>query len=134
MVSHNDNTHRVGYYDRVDEHNNYQLSAGTPAEVSVSGYYSHEGDMARMRCQCQLPGWSLQCHRFNNAGRTHSHFRRRCNAPLWNDKGDEDANWILKVFRTYRSVAIAGTSHYQCLGQAVISDVNGYYRNKAVLI
>ncbi len=49
MVSHNDNTHRVGYYDRVDEHNNYQLSAGNSSRgVSVSGYYSHEGDMARM--------------------------------------------------------------------------------------
>lgn len=28
-VNRNDNTHRVGYYNRVDEHNNYQVSAGS---------------------------------------------------------------------------------------------------------
>ncbi|WP_162871267.1 fimbria/pilus outer membrane usher protein, partial [Klebsiella pneumoniae] len=40
---------RVGYYDRLDEHNNYQLSAGSSRSgANVSGYYNHEGDKARM--------------------------------------------------------------------------------------
>lgn len=48
-VNRNDTIHRVGYYNRVDEHNNYQLSTGGSRNgVHVSGYYNHEGDIARM--------------------------------------------------------------------------------------
>ncbi|MDT3254075.1 fimbria/pilus outer membrane usher protein, partial [Serratia sp. root2] len=48
-VNRNDTTHGVGYYDRIDEHSNYQLSTGTSRSgVNVSGYYTHEGDAARM--------------------------------------------------------------------------------------
>lgn len=48
-VNGSDTTHQVGYYARPDEHNNYQLNAGTTRSgASLNGYYSHEGDMARL--------------------------------------------------------------------------------------
>lgn len=40
----NENTQRVGYYERLDEHNNYQLSTGLSRRGgSASGFYNHEG-------------------------------------------------------------------------------------------
>ncbi|VTR59928.1 putative fimbrial outer membrane usher protein StfC [Serratia fonticola] len=48
-VNRKDTTHRVGYFARVDEHNNYQLNVGSSRSgVNLSGYYNHEGDIARM--------------------------------------------------------------------------------------
>jgi len=45
----NDTTHRVGYYDRIDENNNYQLAMGTSRSgANASGYYNHGGDVARV--------------------------------------------------------------------------------------
>ncbi|BEO77182.1 fimbrial protein SteB [Serratia marcescens] len=48
-VNRNDTTNRVSYYDRLDERSNYQLSAGTSRSgANASGYYSREGDIARL--------------------------------------------------------------------------------------
>lgn len=48
-VNRNDTTHQIGYSDRIDEHNNYQLRAGSSRSGgNVNGYYNHEGDKARM--------------------------------------------------------------------------------------
>ena len=48
-VNRNDTTHQVGYSDRIDEHNNYQLRVGSSRSgMNVNGYYNHEGDRARM--------------------------------------------------------------------------------------
>lgn len=48
-VNRNDSTHRVSYYDRLDERSNYQLSAGTSRSgANASGYYTREGDIARL--------------------------------------------------------------------------------------
>lgn len=45
----NDNTHRVGYYDRIDDRSNYQINAGgSRSGASLSGYYNRDGDVARM--------------------------------------------------------------------------------------
>ncbi|ATM74935.1 PapC/FimD family outer membrane usher protein [Serratia fonticola] len=47
--SRNDNTHQVGYYDRLNERDTYQVSAGTARSgVTGSGYYSHQGDISQV--------------------------------------------------------------------------------------
>ena len=48
MLKRDDNTHRVGYYDRLDGRSNYQLSAGGSRSANLSGYFNREGDMARV--------------------------------------------------------------------------------------
>ncbi|WP_447889706.1 outer membrane usher protein [Serratia fonticola] len=130
-VSRNNATHRVGYYDRIDERSNYQLSAGTSRSgVNVSGYYNHEGDAARISANASYQeggytavGMSLQggmtvtakgaaIHRAGMAGGTRM---------LIDTQGVPDV-----PVRGYGS-----PSRTNAWGKAVIGDVNSYYRNTA---
>ncbi|MBD8217003.1 fimbria/pilus outer membrane usher protein, partial [Erwinia persicina] len=44
-----DNAHQVGYYDRLNERDTYQVSAGTARSgATASGYYSHSGDLSQV--------------------------------------------------------------------------------------
>ncbi|MEN5017295.1 outer membrane usher protein [Erwinia sp. Eh17-17] len=48
-VNGRDTSHTVGYYDRVDENNSYQLQTGISRNGGqLSGYYDHEGDIAHL--------------------------------------------------------------------------------------
>lgn len=130
-VSRSDVTHQANYYDRLDEHNNYSMSAGSSRNgSSLSGYYNHEGDMARMSANASYQerrhsavGLSLQggatmtmeggaLHRAGMAGGTRMLI---------------DTNGVADVpVRGY-----GRTSNTNAWGKAVIGDVNSYYRNKA---
>ncbi|WP_162869176.1 fimbria/pilus outer membrane usher protein, partial [Escherichia coli] len=45
----NDTTQQVGYYDRLNERDTYQVSAGSARSgATASGYYSHSGDISQM--------------------------------------------------------------------------------------
>lgn len=43
------NSHRVGYYGRIDEANNYQLNVGASngSHAVADGYFSHDGEIAK---------------------------------------------------------------------------------------
>ncbi|MBL0872381.1 outer membrane usher protein [Serratia nevei] len=130
-VNRSDVTHQANYYDRLDEHNNYSMSAGSSRSgASLSGYYNHEGDMARMSANASYQegrhsamGLSLQggatltmeggaLHRAGMAGGTRMLI---------------DTNGVADVpVRGY-----GRTSNTNAWGKAVIGDVNSYYRNKA---
>ncbi|EMH4079066.1 outer membrane usher protein [Serratia ureilytica] len=130
-VNRDDNTHRVGYYDRIDDRSNYQLSAGSSRSgANLSGYYNRDGDMARLSANASYlqdrysaVGGSLQggmtltpeggaLHRSSIAGGTRLLL---------------DTEGVAGVpVRGYGS-AVA-TNRW---GKAVVSDVNSYYRNRA---
>lgn len=130
-VNRSDVTHRANYYDRLDEHSNYNLSAGSSRSgVSLSGYYNHEGGMARMSANASYQegrhsamGLSLQggatltaeggaLHRAGMPGGTRMLI---------------DTNGVADVpVRGY-----GRTSSTNAWGKAVIGDMNSYYRNKA---
>ncbi|PNU35502.1 outer membrane usher protein [Serratia marcescens] len=130
-VNRDDNTHRVGYYDRIDDRSNYQISAGgSRSGANLSGYYSRDGDLARMSANASYQqdrysavGFSAQggmtltteggaLHRSNMAGGTRLLL---------------DTEGVAGVpVRGYGS-AVA-TNRW---GKAVVTDVNSYYRNKA---
>lgn len=130
-VNRSDVTHQANYYDRLDEHNNYSMSAGSSRSgASLSGYYNHEGDMARMSANASYQegrhsamGLSLQggatltmeggaLHRAGIPGGTRMLI---------------DTNGVANVpVRGY-----GRTSNTNAWGKAVIGDVNSYYRNKA---
>ena len=41
------NSHRIGYYDRLENGDNYQIATGSGNEgMNVSGYYDHSGDLS----------------------------------------------------------------------------------------
>lgn len=130
-VNRSDTTHRVNYYDRVDERSNYQLSTGTSRSgANLSGYYTHDGDLAQMSANASYQegryravGMSAQggmtltaqggaLHRSSSGGGTRMLI---------------DTHGVPKVpVRGYGNV-----SRTNAWGKAVIGDVNSYYRNKA---
>ncbi|AQT64347.1 fimbrial assembly protein [Serratia marcescens] len=130
-VNRDDNSHRVGYYDRLDDRSNYQISAGgSRSGASLSGYYSRDGDLARINANASYQqdrysavGLSAQggmtltaeggaLHRSNMAGGTRLLL---------------DTEGVAGVpVRGYGSTA--ATNRW---GKAVVTDVNSYYRNKA---
>ncbi|MDT3252441.1 outer membrane usher protein [Serratia sp. root2] len=130
-LNRNDISHRVGYYERLDEHNNYQLSTGLSRNgESASGYYSHEGDMMRIdgnvsyqSGQYSSLGMNLQggatltakgaaLHRSNSAGGTR----------------------LLLDTDGVAGVPVRGfgsTTRTNLFGKAVVADVSSYYRSRA---
>ena len=130
-TNHNDSTHRVGYNKRIDEHNNYQLTAGSSRSgANMSGYYNHENDAARLSANANYQegrysalGMSAQggmtltpeggsLHRVSGMGGTRLLV---------------DTNGVAGVpIRGYGS-----SSSTNRFGKAVVADVNSYYRNKA---
>ncbi len=130
-VNRNDTTNRVGYYQRIDEHNNYQLSAGSARHgANLSGYYNHEGDAARLSANA-----SYQEGRYSAVG-----VSAQGGATLTPEGGALhrvgmiggtrlllDTNGVGGVpVRGYGS-----TVRTNRFGKAVVADVNSYYRNKA---
>ncbi|SQI34310.1 Outer membrane usher protein papC precursor [Serratia plymuthica] len=60
----NDNTHQVGYYDRLNERDTYQVSAGTARSgATASGYYSHSGDLSQVNASA-----SYQAGQYSSLG------------------------------------------------------------------
>ncbi|CAI1772929.1 outer membrane usher protein [Erwinia persicina] len=130
-VNRNDTTHRVGYYDRIDEHNNYQLSTGTSRSgVNVSGYYNHEGDTARMSGNA-----SYQEGRYSAVGMSmQGGMTLTANGGALHRAGTAGGTRMLIDTQGVADVPVRGygsTSRTNAWGKAVIGDVNSYYRNKA---
>ncbi|WP_442801233.1 outer membrane usher protein [Serratia rubidaea] len=126
-----DNGNSLSYYDRIDEHNNYQVSVGkTRSGASVSGYMNHEADAAQLsgnisyqEGQYAALGLSAQggvtltleggaLHRVGTMGGTR----------LMLDTGGVAGVPV----RGYGS-----TSSSNMFGKAVVTDINSYYRNQA---
>ncbi|EPN2807085.1 outer membrane usher protein [Serratia marcescens] len=130
-VNRNDATHRVGYYDRIDEHNNYQLSAGSSRSgVNVSGYYNHEGDKVRMSANA-----SYQQDRYSAVGMSlQGGATLTANGGALHRSGMAGGTRMLIDTGGVPDVPVRGygsTINTNAWGKAVISDVSSYYRNKA---
>lgn len=130
QVNGKESSNTVGYYDRIDDNNNYRINAGTSGEGSGtgSGYFSHDGDMASMSANASVTGTnsrafglSLQggmtattqgaaLHRTSTAGGTRM---------LVDTDGVSDV-----PIRGYGG--IVKTNYF---GKAVVSDVNSYYHS-----
>lgn len=129
-VDRNDNTHQVGYYDRVDNGDSYQLSSGiTRNGGTASGYYTHQGDLAQVNANA-----SYQEGRYSSVGLSL--------------QGGVTAT--LKGAALHRSGMIGGTrmmvdtggvadipiggygtvTRTNRFGKAVVTDVSNYYRNR----
>lgn len=125
-----DTSHTVGFYDRIDENNNYRLNVGTTndGEGTGSGYFTHDGDVSSLTANASLSGhdnsalgMSLQggmtatahgvaLHRTTNAGGTRMLV---------------DTDGVSGVpIRGY-----GGVIHSNIFGKAVVSDINSYYHS-----
>lgn len=130
-VNRDDTTHQVGYSDRIDEHNNYQLRAGSSRSgVNVNGYYNHEGDKARMSANA-----SYQENRYSAIGMSmQGGMTLTANGGALHRAGMPGGTRMLIDTQGVADVPVRGygsTTNTNAWGKAVIGDVNSYYRNKA---
>lgn len=130
-VNRNDTTHQVGYSDRIDEHNNYQLRAGTSRSgANVNGYYNHEGDTTRMSANA-----SYQEGRYSAVGMSmQGGMTMTANGGALHRAGTAGGTRMLIDTQGVPDVPVRGygsTTNTNAWGKAVIGDVNSYYRNKA---
>lgn len=128
--SRNDNTQQVGYYDRLNERDTYQVSAGTARSgVTGSGYYSHRGDISQVNASASYQsgqysslGLSLQggatatpkgaaLHRSSMSGGTRMLL-------------DTDSVPGIPI-RGYSAPTLSNA-----FGKAVVVDIGSYYRNQ----
>jgi outer membrane usher protein FimD/PapC len=127
----NDTTHRVGYYDRIDERSNYQLSTGTSRRgVNVSGYYNHEGDAMRMSANASYQEGSYSAIGMSMQGG----MTMTAEGGAMHRAGMAGGTRMLIDTEGVSDVPVRGygrTSRTNAWGKAVIGDVNSYYRNKA---
>ena len=130
-VNRNDTTNRVSYYDRLDERSNYQLSAGTSRSgANASGYYSREGDIARLSANA-----SYQEGRYSAVGLSaQGGMTLTAEGGALHRSGMAGGTRMLIDTQGGAGVPVRGygrTSRTNVWGKAVIGDVNSYYRNKA---
>ncbi|MGR7304862.1 outer membrane usher protein [Klebsiella aerogenes] len=132
-VSRGDSTHRVGFYERIDERNNYQLNAGSSRSgINISGYYNHQGDASRISANASYQQGIYSAFGLSTQGGMTitpdgGAFHRT--GVMGGTRMLIDTNGVPDVpVRGYGS-----TSRTNAWGKAVISDMNSYYRNKATI-
>ncbi|BEO22615.1 outer membrane usher protein [Serratia nevei] len=126
-----DNSHRVGYYDRLDEHNNYQLSVGSARQgANMNGYFTHEGDMAQVSAN-----GSYQEGSYSSLG-----FTAQGGATVTPEGGAlhrigmPGSTRLLLDTGGVAGVPVRGygsTVETNYFGKAVVSDISSYYRSSA---
>lgn len=129
-INRNDNTHRVSYYSRRDEHNSYQLSSGVSRHGPIAnGYYTWQGDSAEIQTNASYQSGSYSALGVNlkggltltpEGGAAHRSNSRGGSRVLIDTAGVSGVP--VKGFG-----ASVKTNHF---GKAVVADVNSYYRNQ----
>ncbi|QXX85179.1 outer membrane usher protein (plasmid) [Providencia sp. R33] len=125
-----DNSQRVSYYDRLDERTNYQLSTGWSRSGGlVSGYYTHQADLAQINANA-----TYQQDRYRSAGLSLQGGFTAIKQGVVMHRGNQlggtrifvDTDGVPDIpLRGYGS-----TIRTNYFGQAVLTDVNSYYRNQ----
>lgn len=125
-----DNTHQVGYYDRLNERDTYQVNVGTARSGSTaSGYYSHSGDLSQVNAsgsyqagQYSSLGLSLQ----GGATATLKGAALHRNSVSGGTRMLLDTDGVPEIpIRGYSSPTLTNA-----FGKAVVVDVGSYYRNQ----
>lgn len=128
-INRTDNTHRVSYYGRVDEHNSFQVSSGlSRSGPTAYGYYTWQGDSAQVQANASYQSGSYSALGMNLTGglvmTTEGGAAHRSNA--------RGGSRVLVDTAGVSGVPIKGfgaSVKTNRFGKAVIADVNSYYRN-----
>ncbi|WP_218202226.1 outer membrane usher protein [Salmonella enterica] len=127
--SDDNNTNQVGYYERIDDRNNYQINVGRADNgASLDGYYRHQASYADIDVSANYQEGDYTSGGLNIQGgatltaKGGALHRTSVNggSRLLVDVGDE------------ANVPISGYStpvYTNAFGKAVVADVNDYYRN-----
>ncbi|CAI1045735.1 MULTISPECIES: outer membrane usher protein [Serratia] len=126
----NDNSQQVSYFQPVNGHDSYQLSAGTSrGGARSSGYYSHQGDIAQMNGNA-----SYQEGSYSSLGLS---FQGGATATLkgaaLHRAGSMGGTRMLLDTDGVAGIPIQGygaSTESNRFGKVVVADVGSYYRNR----
>ncbi|MFI8416760.1 outer membrane usher protein [Serratia sp. NPDC078593] len=130
-VNKKSNSHNLSYYDRIDEHNNYQLSAGIGRSgSSVSAYVNHQADIAQLSANA-----SYQQGQYTAVGMTaQGGATLTAEGGALHRSGSMGGTRLLLDTGGIAGVPVRGygsTSSSNRFGKVIVTDVNSYYRNTA---
>ena len=130
-VQGSDTTHGASYHDRIDEHSNYQLNAGSSRSgINLSGYYNRQGDIARISTNA-----SYQEGRYSAAGISmEGGMTLTAEGGALHRTGLPGGTRMLIDTKGVGGVPVRGygsSTDTNVWGKAVIADVNSYHRNSA---
>lgn len=130
-ASRSDTTHQMSYYDRVNEHDNYQLSMGASRRGgNASAYYNHEGDIAQVSANASYQAGSYSALGLSAQGG----MTLTASGGALHRNGMSGGTRMLVDTSGVPDVPVRGygsTSRSNAWGKAVISDISSYYRNNA---
>ncbi|MGO3397577.1 MAG: outer membrane usher protein [Serratia proteamaculans] len=126
----NDNTHQVGYYDRLNERDTYQVSAGTARSgATASGYYSHSGDLSQVNASASYQAGQYSSLGLSMQGGATATLK---GAALHRSSMSGGTRMLLDTdgvpgipIRGYSAPTLSNA-----FGKAVVVDVGSYYRNQ----
>lgn len=126
----NESSNQVGYYSRIDEHNNYQLNTGVGRSgATASGYYSHQGDIAKVDASASYQAGSYSSMGLSLAGGATATLQ----GAALHRSNTIGGTRLLVDTDGVANVPISGygaSSSTNYFGKAVVADVSNYYRNQ----
>ena len=125
------NVQRVGYYNRVDEHNNYHLNTGlSRSGESASAIYNHDGDIASIESDL-----SYQSGQYNSLGiRIYGGATLTAKGAALHRSSNAGSTRLMLDTDGVDGVPVRGTgatTRTNIFGKAVLADVNSFYRSQA---
>ncbi|AWC70013.1 outer membrane usher protein [Serratia marcescens] len=126
----NDTTQQVGYYDRLNERDTYQVSAGSARSgATASGYYSHSGDISQMNASASYQAGQYSSFGLSLQGGATATLK---GAALHRSSISGGTRMLLDTdgvpgipVRGYSTPTLSNA-----FGKAVVVDVGSYYRNQ----
>ncbi|EJD6584524.1 outer membrane usher protein [Providencia rettgeri] len=124
-----DNIQRASHYNQLDEHNNYQLSTGWARTGGlVSGYYTHQSNLAELNANA-----TYQQNRYRSAGVSfQGGFTATQKGAVIHRTNQLGGTRMFVDTKGVSDIPVRGngsTVLTNKFGQAVLTDVNSYYRN-----
>lgn len=132
QTSADSSSQNVSYNKTIDNNNNYSLSAGVGAEnnASFNGYYTHNGDVAKMTATAAYAQGDYSSAGLSMAGG----MTATTHGAALHSIGSPGETRLMVDTSGVAGVPIQGstaTSHSNYFGKAVISGINSYYRTNA---
>lgn len=125
-----DNSHEISYYGNLDNHDNYQISAGVSRlGPTGSGYWSHDADFARINANTSYQAGRYSALSLSMQGGITATAKGAAlhrgsvqgGTRMMLDTGDVSGIPVKGYGSNVR------TNHF---GKAVVTDVSSYYRNR----
>lgn len=124
------NSRNVGYYNRIDENNNYRINAGTTTQgqATGSGYFTHDGDNASMTANASYSGNDYNAYGLSVQGG----LTATAEGAALHRTSMPGGTRIMVDTDGVSDVPVRGSGgivRTNTFGKAVLSDVSSYYRS-----